>query len=147
MSSGDISETASLLISVSRPVLQLAGLGIFIPARSADQSSLAQLRTDLLTGEIEIFQNGTDHHGPLGQKIWLKSFQISEERKSICDILTSLTILSPGGQGQPSIHWAATKLISNNVQPSPGVKERREISHCLEVGSRRGRREQSSLLH
>ena len=85
----DVCETSSLLISVSLPSVFLAGLGIFLPARSTtDQSNPSHFRNDLLTGEIEIFQNGTDHPGPVGQKIWRKKFQISQERESICDILT-----------------------------------------------------------
>ena len=145
VSGDDIPETSSLLISVSLPSVFLAGLGIFIPARSTDQSNLSHFTNDLLTGEIGIFQNGTEHQGPLGQKIWMKKFQISKERESIWEVwYPDLRFSILGAQGQTSIQWADSQLMSNNVHWSPGVKARRQISHYFEVGRRR---EQSSLLH
>ena len=40
-------------------------------------------RLDVVNGEIEIFRNGTDHQGPLGQKIFMKEFHICQEENEI----------------------------------------------------------------
>ena len=38
-------------------------------------------RADDITGQIEIFRNGTDHVGPLGEKILMDKFHICKERE------------------------------------------------------------------
>ena len=71
-----------------------------------------------------------------------KSFKSArKENQSVISLLSTLYL---GGQGP---NWADCKLISNNVQWSPGVKERRQISHYFEVGEWRGERVQARLLH
>ena len=79
----------SLLLS-SRVPVRLAGLGILLPTGSVSsiiQSHLnpisTNFRLDVVNGEIEIFRNGTDHQGPLGQKIFMKEFHICQEENEI----------------------------------------------------------------